>query len=374
MLRRYERKDIPEIVKLEKLQLESSLEESYYISDLTNSLAYHYVWEENEQILGFVSSIFDGCSLEILNIVIDKPYQSKGYGTKLLAFVLDELVPLGLKQASLEVRPSNLNAIHLYEKLGFKTVRIRKEYYKNKEDAYFMQKLYDEKKDIVNLEAILFSKKTGLKYTSDFKERYCLNYYDLYDYKIDSLKDFSYEDYILFLSNWLDENLFKGFEISSCALLHVNAYHYHSLTKKNYTVSFNYLEDNLEYIYKINKEYGKEYAQKYAKFVNDNIKKGKINSYSVMIDCKTVGTVLLLEYTQSIYIYSLYVDEENRHQGIASALMDACVKYAKKKNKCELYLEAELGETPIEMYKKMNFKEVETLYEMFQEKSWKKQM
>lgn len=368
MIRPYKKEDISRIVELEKNHLESSLEESFYLDDLNNPLARHYVFEVDSKIVGFVSSVFDGFSLEILNFVIDKAYQSKRYGTKALASVLDELVPLGLNNVSLEVRESNKKAIHVYEKLGFKIIRVRKEYYKNKEDAYFMQKLYDEKKDIANLEAILFSKKEGLKYTSDFKERYCLNYYDLYDYKIDSLKDFTYDSYILFLSNWLDEKLFEGYEIDSCALMHVNAYHYHSLTKKSHPVSFNYLKDCMEYTYKINTEYGEEYAQKYAKFNYDKIIEGQIKTYSVVINDKTIGTVLLIEYHHSIFIYGLYVDEEYRHQGFASNLMDACMEYAKKNNKCEVYLEAELDDTPIEMYRKMNFKEIETIYECFLEK------
>lgn len=368
MIRKYKKEDINRIVELEKKHLESSLEESFYFNDLNNPLARHYVFEIDSIIIGFISSVFDGFSLEILNFVIDKAYQSKGYGTKSLASVLDELVPLGLNNVSLEVRASNIRAIHVYEKLGFKTIRVRKEYYKNKEDAYFMQKLYDDKRDIANLEAILFSKKEGLKYTSEFKERYCLNYYDLYDYKIDSIKDFTYDSYILFLSNWLDEKLFEGFDISSCALMHVNAYHYKSLSKKVYPVSFNYLKDCIEYTYKINLEYGKKYAQKYANFNYDKIIESKIKSYSVVINEKTIGTVLILEYHHSIFIYGLHVDEEYRLQGIASNLMDACIGYAKKNNKCEVYLEAELDDTPIEMYKKMNFKEIETLYESFLEK------
>ncbi|MDE6661689.1 MAG: ribosomal protein S18-alanine N-acetyltransferase [Anaeroplasmataceae bacterium] len=368
MIRPYKKEDINHIVELEKNHLESSLEESFYLNDLANPFARHYVFEVDSKIIGFVSSVFDGFSLEILNFVIDKAYQTKGYGTKALAMVLDELVPLGLNNVSLEVRESNKKAIHVYEKLGFKTIRIRKEYYKNKEDAYFMQKLYDEKKDIANLEAILFSKKEGLKYTSYFKERYCLNYYDLYDYKIDSVKDFKYDSYIYFLSNWLDEKLFQGFDISSCALMHVNAYHYKSLSRNTYPVSFNYLKDCMEYTYKINTEYGEDYAQKYAKFNYDKISSGKIKSYSVVINDKTIGTVLILEYYHSIFIYGLYVDEKYRHQGIASNLMDACIEYAKKVNKCEVYLEAEPDDTPIEMYKRMNFIEIETLYEMFLEK------
>ncbi|MCM1130297.1 MAG: ribosomal protein S18-alanine N-acetyltransferase [Roseburia sp.] len=368
MIRKYVKEDISRIVELEKNHLESSLEESFYLSDLNNPLARHYVFEVDLKILGFISSVFDGFSLEILNFVIDKPYQSKGYGTRALATFLDELVPLGLNNVSLEVRQSNKKAIHVYEKLGFKTIRVKKEYYKNKEDAYFMQKLYDEKKDIANLEGILFSKKEGLKYTSDFKERYCLNYYDLYDYKIDSIKDFTYDTYILFLSNWIDEKLFAGFDISSCALMHVNAYHYHSLAKKTYPVSFNYLKDFMDYTYKINREYGFDYAKKYAKFNYDKILQGIIKTYSVVINEKTIGTVLIIEYHHSIFIYGLYVDEKYRHQGFASNLIDACIEYAKKMNKCEVYLEAEFDDTPIEMYRKMNFIEIETLYESFLEK------
>lgn len=368
MIRPYKKEDIPRIVELEKMHLESSLEESFYLNDLTNPFARHYVYEQDGTIIGFISTIFDGFSLEILNFVIEQSCQSLGYGTELLVTVLDELVSQGLNHVSLEVRESNTKAIHVYEKLGFKTIRVRKEYYKNKEDAFFMQKLYDEKKDIANLEAILFSKKEGLKYTSDFKERYCLNYYDLYDYKIDSLKNFTYDSYILFLSNWIDEKLFEGYDISCCALMHVNAYHYKSLSKKKYDVHLNYLADHLDFTYRINLEYGEEYAKKYARFTYEKIKEGKIKTFAVLSNDKTIGRVKILEYYHSIFIYALYVEEEYRHQGIASSLLDSCVNYAKQVNKCELYLEADTDDTPIEMYKKMNFTEIEKLYESFLEK------
>jgi ribosomal-protein-alanine N-acetyltransferase len=41
---------------------------------------------------------------------------------------------------TLEVRPSNLNAINLYIKSGFKQVSVRKAYYNNGEDAFLMYK------------------------------------------------------------------------------------------------------------------------------------------------------------------------------------------------------------------------------------------
>ena len=45
----------------------------------------------------------------------------------------------GILRYTLEVRVSNASAIHLYEKLGFRAVGIRKNFYDNpKEDAMIM--------------------------------------------------------------------------------------------------------------------------------------------------------------------------------------------------------------------------------------------
>lgn len=147
MIRKYNKEDIKRIVELEKDNLLSSLETSYYLNDLNNPFAYHYVILENNYIIGFVSSIYDGFSLEILNIVIDKKYQSKGYGKKLLCYVLDEIMP---NNVVLEVRESNIKAINFYKKLNFKEIRIRKNYYSNNENAIVMQKINDENKDLIN--------------------------------------------------------------------------------------------------------------------------------------------------------------------------------------------------------------------------------
>ncbi len=374
MLRPYRKEDISKIVTLERENLESSLEESFYIQDLTNPLARHYVWEETGKSIGFISSVFDGFSLEILNFVVDKAYQSKGYGTKLFAAFLDELIPLGLNHVSLEVRESNQRAIAFYHKFGFKTIGVRAKYYANLENALVMQKMIDDKKDMIELEAILFSKKQGRKYTSDFKERYCLNYYDLYDYPVTSLNQFPFEEYGLFLTNWLDEQLFQDFDISSCALLHVNAYNFHSLVQKKYEIQENYLFDFREYAYQANVEYGEEYALKYAEFCIQQIQLGKMKLLSVIKETETVGSVKILEYHHSIFIMGLYVMPIYRKQGIAASLMEECIQYAKRIGKCEVYLEAEPDDTPIQMYERMNFKVIDTYYEMLKVNEWKKQM
>ena len=139
MLRKYEITDVEVIVDIENKTIHNSLGVDFYTRDLLNPLANHYVYEFDNKVIGFVSSYFDGEIIEILNYCIDPEYQSKGFGTKLMEefFKCQNAV-----SAILEVRSSNVKAIGLYQKFDFKTIRIRKEYYSNGEDALFMQKIF----------------------------------------------------------------------------------------------------------------------------------------------------------------------------------------------------------------------------------------
>ena len=139
MLRKYELRDVEVIVDIENKTLHNSLGIDFYSRDLENPLANHYVYELDNKVIGFVSSYFDGEIIEILNFCIDPLYQSKGIGTKLMNDFFNQVKGVS---AILEVRSSNIKAIGLYQKFGFKTIRIRKEYYSNGEDALFMQKIF----------------------------------------------------------------------------------------------------------------------------------------------------------------------------------------------------------------------------------------
>lgn len=70
---------------------------------------------------------------DILTLAVDKHRQGKGYAQALMQFVLRQFECLYL-----EVRVSNHRAIGLYEKMGFKIVGKRPQYYKT-EDAWVMK-------------------------------------------------------------------------------------------------------------------------------------------------------------------------------------------------------------------------------------------
>ena len=77
--------------------------------------------------------------LEILDVAVDPLFEGQGLGTYLLSTLFTVGKAGGVRRIVLEVRVSNLRAISLYEKLGFKKVGRRSEYYEdNLEDAFVM--------------------------------------------------------------------------------------------------------------------------------------------------------------------------------------------------------------------------------------------
>lgn len=72
-------------------------------------------------------------------LAVKPGYRGQKIGQKLLALTLIECQRRGARQALLEVRQSNHAAQALYRKLGFETVGLRKDYYKDThEDAILM--------------------------------------------------------------------------------------------------------------------------------------------------------------------------------------------------------------------------------------------
>ncbi|HQW07883.1 MAG TPA: ribosomal protein S18-alanine N-acetyltransferase [Steroidobacteraceae bacterium] len=74
----------------------------------------------------------------ILNLCVRETMRGRGIGRTLLRQLLDLAAEAGVEDAFLEVRPSNLAAIRLYQSLGFVQVGVRKSYYQaagGREDA-----------------------------------------------------------------------------------------------------------------------------------------------------------------------------------------------------------------------------------------------
>jgi len=90
-------------------------------------------------VQGYGIMSFAADEAHLLNICVHRDLREQGVGRRLLQYLLDYAHSIGMSCAYLEVRPSNLPAIHLYESFGFIRVGIRKGYYQGsptREDAW----------------------------------------------------------------------------------------------------------------------------------------------------------------------------------------------------------------------------------------------
>ena len=137
MIRKATVGDALKIADLDGRMFEDSLDFNFIHNDLSNNpMAYYFVYEENDNIVGYINCWVSD-NTEILNFCVEPEYRKQGIGSKLFQEV--EKVTSG--DISLEVRVSNTNAINFYTKRGFKKVAIRKGYYSNGEDAILMVRM-----------------------------------------------------------------------------------------------------------------------------------------------------------------------------------------------------------------------------------------
>lgn len=110
-----------------------------YEETLRLPYAYYYAAERDGEIIGTIGLSILGGDGEITNVAVLPAYRKQGIASDLLQTVLDQGHTLGTTDYTLEVRAGNTAAIALYERYGFVTEGIRKNFYSNPtEDALIM--------------------------------------------------------------------------------------------------------------------------------------------------------------------------------------------------------------------------------------------
>lgn len=107
-------------------------------SEIKNPVSQYIIAKINKEIVGFAGVIDTVDQLEITNIVVRKDFRKKGIGNELLTELIKLAKENDKEKITLEVNNTNLAAIKLYEKNGFKNVGFRKKYYNNTYDANIM--------------------------------------------------------------------------------------------------------------------------------------------------------------------------------------------------------------------------------------------
>jgi len=132
--------DLPAVHDIERRSFAVPWPDDAYRSELrTNRLASYVVARAGEAVIGFAGIWVMVDEAHVTTFAVDPRWRRRGAGERLLLALLDLSVARGAREATLEVRLSNLPARKLYEKYGFRPVGIRPRYYSdNGEDALIM--------------------------------------------------------------------------------------------------------------------------------------------------------------------------------------------------------------------------------------------
>jgi ribosomal-protein-alanine N-acetyltransferase len=152
--RREDLRDVPEVHV--RPMMETDLSEVAAIEQRS----YAFPWSENifrdclrvgytcraldlaGRIIGYGVMSLGAGEAHVLNVCVLDDFRNVGFGRRLLEHLLERATVAGVNEAFLEVRPSNLSAIRLYQRLGFEQIGIRRGYYQapdGREDAIVLK-------------------------------------------------------------------------------------------------------------------------------------------------------------------------------------------------------------------------------------------
>jgi ribosomal-protein-alanine N-acetyltransferase len=141
-IKRMEKKDIPSVVRLgENCFSRFWKEEEYLRTYGQQDKIYLVACGET----GVVASCAIWCSFEtadLCNVAVDEKFRRRGIAMEMLRHGLEECRQKGIERVLLEVRESNQAAIGLYQRLCFREISRRSQYYHDPvEDALIMEVL-----------------------------------------------------------------------------------------------------------------------------------------------------------------------------------------------------------------------------------------
>ncbi len=140
-IRRMQKSDVDNVISIEKKAYgDHHWSKESFLNEISNELArYNCAVDNDGNLLGY-----SGCwqileEVHITNIAVSPDFRRQKVGETLLKKIIDDCYENKAKYITLEVRVSNIPAINLYEKFGFKSLGVRKGYYQNNnEDALIM--------------------------------------------------------------------------------------------------------------------------------------------------------------------------------------------------------------------------------------------
>lgn len=133
--------DVPEVAAVERSSYQFPWSEGIFRDCLRVGYLCR-VAECRGRVVGYGIVAMGAGEAHVLNICIHDSLRGRGVGRQMLNLLIDRSREAGMQDVFLEVRPSNLHAIALYQSIGFIEVGRRTGYYQavgGREDALVLK-------------------------------------------------------------------------------------------------------------------------------------------------------------------------------------------------------------------------------------------
>jgi ribosomal-protein-alanine N-acetyltransferase len=136
-IRRLTYADLPQVVAIERRAFTTPWSLAMFVLELSKSSGICLGADVEAELAGYiVCSRYDRV-WHVMNVAVDPDRRRRGIAGALIGALLDRVGPDA--QLTLEVRRTNLGALALYERFGFRSAGLRRRYYAdNGEDAVVM--------------------------------------------------------------------------------------------------------------------------------------------------------------------------------------------------------------------------------------------
>jgi ribosomal-protein-alanine N-acetyltransferase len=133
--------DLDEVLAIERASFTMPWSRGAFLYEIEqNRVARCHVVREGDALVGYLCVWEIADEIHVTNVAVHPAHRRRGIARDLLAGLLADARVRDLRLVVLEVRPSNHEAIGLYESFGFRVIgRRRGYYYDTGEDALVME-------------------------------------------------------------------------------------------------------------------------------------------------------------------------------------------------------------------------------------------
>ena len=147
------RRDMPEVLDIEKSSFEFPWSEEDFIRCLRQRNCIGMVAEYDERVVGFMIYELHKNQWHVLNFSVRPDARRRGVGQQMINKLVGKLSQQRRNRIVLEIRETNLAAQLFFRNSDFRAVSVLRDYYDDTtEDAYVMQ--YRYKEEVKALEAV----------------------------------------------------------------------------------------------------------------------------------------------------------------------------------------------------------------------------